>query len=266
MHTALLLTALLGLAPAPEVFTVRLETTRGAIVIECVRAWAPNGADRFYELVASGYFNDAAVFRVRPKVFAQFGINALAFELPFHGRRRPMKSSVIHNLISDDLCTMVEGVRHCLADILALRLWLLEQGCPTVSLWGYSLGGWLAGLLTAHPQPFEAAVLQNAVARMDIALATLPFAGPAREGMAQSPLDLDVWSLRRLTQTTRRTLIMEGVRDLFVPAETIEDLAQHWPRAELWRLNHSHISIVFGALSLLRAVRWLKKEVVEHGH
>ena len=75
MHTALLLTALLGLAPAPEVFTVRLETTRGAIVIECVRAWAPNGADRFYELVASGYFNDAAVFRVRPKVFAQFGIN-----------------------------------------------------------------------------------------------------------------------------------------------------------------------------------------------
>ncbi len=60
---------------APEQFQVRLDTTKGAIVIECVRAWAPNGADRFYELVTSGYFNDTAIFRVRPKVFAQFGIN-----------------------------------------------------------------------------------------------------------------------------------------------------------------------------------------------
>jgi len=197
---------------------------------------------------------------------AQSGINALAFELPFHGRRRPRAPGTIHNLISDDLVTMIEGMRQCLADILALRLWLLEQGCPTVSLWGYSLGGWLAGLLTAHPQAFEAAVLMNAVARMDIAMATLPFAEPARESMRVSPIDLDVLSLRRLEQTTRRTLIMEGVRDLFVPAETLDDLAAHWPRAELWRLKHSHISIVFGALTLLRAVRWLKKEVVTHDH
>lgn len=63
-------------APAPETFKVRLDTTKGAIVIECVRAWAPNGADRFYELVTSGFYNDAAVFRVRPRTFVQFGINA----------------------------------------------------------------------------------------------------------------------------------------------------------------------------------------------
>jgi pimeloyl-ACP methyl ester carboxylesterase len=197
---------------------------------------------------------------------AQFGINAIAFELPFHGRRRPHKPGAIHNLISDDIGTMILGVRQCLADILSVRLWLLEQGCPSVSLWGYSLGGWLAGLLTAHPQPFEAAVLMNPVARMDVAMATLPFAEPAREGLRKTPIDLDLLSLRRLTQTTRRTLIMEGMRDLFVPAETLDDLATHWPNAELWRLKHSHISIVFGALTLLRAVRWLKKEVVTHGH
>lgn len=196
---------------------------------------------------------------------ARFGINALAFELPFHGLRRPRAPGVIHNLISDDLVTMIEGVRQCLADILSLRLWLLEQGCPSVSLCGYSLGGWLAGLLTGHPQPFEVAVLQNAVARMDIALATLPFAKPARESMRESPIDLDRLSLRRIEQTTRRTLILEGKRDLFVPAQTLDDLAQHWPRAGLWRLPHSHISIVFGALTLLRAVRWLKSEVVKNG-
>lgn len=59
---------------APDTFTVRLETTKGAIVIECVRAWAPRGADRFYELVASGYYDDAALFRIRPKTWVQFGI------------------------------------------------------------------------------------------------------------------------------------------------------------------------------------------------
>ena len=54
---------------------MRLETTKGAIVIECVRAWAPLGADRFYELVTSGYYDDAAIFRIRPKTWVQFGIN-----------------------------------------------------------------------------------------------------------------------------------------------------------------------------------------------
>lgn len=60
---------------APESFRVQLDTTKGPIVIECHRSWAPLGADRFYELVTSGYFNDSPVFRIRPKVFAQFGIN-----------------------------------------------------------------------------------------------------------------------------------------------------------------------------------------------
>ena len=59
---------------APEKFVVRLETTKGAIVIECFRDWAPQGADRFYELVTSGYYDDAAIFRIRPKTWAQFGI------------------------------------------------------------------------------------------------------------------------------------------------------------------------------------------------
>ena len=62
-------------APAPDTYRVRLDTTKGTIVIECVRAWAPIGADRFYELVTSGYFDHSALFRVRPKTFVQFGIN-----------------------------------------------------------------------------------------------------------------------------------------------------------------------------------------------
>jgi peptidyl-prolyl cis-trans isomerase A (cyclophilin A) len=63
---------------APEVFHVKLETTEGEIVIACNRAWAPNGADRIYNLVKMGYFDDVAMFRVvkEPVPFvAQFGIH-----------------------------------------------------------------------------------------------------------------------------------------------------------------------------------------------
>jgi peptidyl-prolyl cis-trans isomerase A (cyclophilin A) len=63
-------------AQSPERFVVRLETTKGPIVIECFRSWAPHGADRFHELVTSGYYDDAAIFRIRPKTWAQFGIAA----------------------------------------------------------------------------------------------------------------------------------------------------------------------------------------------
>jgi pimeloyl-ACP methyl ester carboxylesterase len=192
---------------------------------------------------------------------ARHGVNALKFELPFHCLRRPMKRGEINNLISDDLVTMIEGVRHCLADVLSLRLWLLEHGCPSVSLWGYSLGGWLAGLLAAHPQPFKLAVLMNPVARMDIAMATLPFAEPTRQSMAISPVNLDVFNLHNQKPNFERVLIMEGMRDLFVPAETLDDLAATWPNTELWRMPHSHISICFGAITLLRAVRWTARHL-----
>jgi cyclophilin family peptidyl-prolyl cis-trans isomerase len=65
------------LQPAvPAEFTVRLDTTRGPIVIVVHRDWAPNGAGRFHELVTAGYYDDAAVFRIRKGTWAQFGIAA----------------------------------------------------------------------------------------------------------------------------------------------------------------------------------------------
>ena len=61
---------------APNEFKVRLDTTKGAIVLDVHRDWAPNGVDRFYELVTSGYYDNAAVFRIRKGTWAQFGIAA----------------------------------------------------------------------------------------------------------------------------------------------------------------------------------------------
>src|SRR3954471_20517196 len=60
---------------APATYKAKFDTSKGPFVIEVHRAWAPNGADRFYNLVANGYYDDVRFFRVIPGFMAQFGIN-----------------------------------------------------------------------------------------------------------------------------------------------------------------------------------------------
>jgi peptidyl-prolyl cis-trans isomerase A (cyclophilin A) len=60
---------------APPVYKVKLDTTKGDVVIEVHREWAPRGADRFYNLVKLGFFDDVAFFRAIPKFMVQFGIH-----------------------------------------------------------------------------------------------------------------------------------------------------------------------------------------------
>jgi peptidyl-prolyl cis-trans isomerase A (cyclophilin A) len=60
---------------APDVFKANLDTSKGLIVIEVHRDWAPNGADRFYNLVKNGFFDEARFYRVIPGFMAQFGMN-----------------------------------------------------------------------------------------------------------------------------------------------------------------------------------------------
>jgi homoserine O-acetyltransferase len=59
---------------APDVSEVRLETTKGEIIIQVTRAWAPRGADRFVELVRAKFFDDSRLFRIDKGRWAQFGI------------------------------------------------------------------------------------------------------------------------------------------------------------------------------------------------
>lgn len=59
---------------APAIERVRIETSKGAFVVEVNRDWAPRGADRFLELVRTKFFDDSRFFRVRAKYIAQFGI------------------------------------------------------------------------------------------------------------------------------------------------------------------------------------------------
>src|SRR5579871_1005014 len=60
---------------APATYKVKFDTSKGAFVVEVHRDWAPNGADRFYNLVKNGFFDDIRFFRVVPNFMVQFGIN-----------------------------------------------------------------------------------------------------------------------------------------------------------------------------------------------
>jgi peptidyl-prolyl cis-trans isomerase A (cyclophilin A) len=60
---------------SPASYNARFETTVGSFTVQVQREWAPIGADRFYNLVQSGYFNGARFFRVVPGFVVQFGLN-----------------------------------------------------------------------------------------------------------------------------------------------------------------------------------------------
>ena len=61
--------------PAPDTFEAHLATTRGTFVIEVIREWAPRGADRFYNLIRHGYYDDVRFHRVVPDFITQWGVS-----------------------------------------------------------------------------------------------------------------------------------------------------------------------------------------------
>jgi peptidyl-prolyl cis-trans isomerase A (cyclophilin A) len=63
-------------AKAPKEYEVKFATTQGDFVVKVTRAWAPNGADRFYNLARHHFFDGSSFFRVLPGFVVQFGLSA----------------------------------------------------------------------------------------------------------------------------------------------------------------------------------------------
>jgi len=207
-------------------------------------------------------WNDRIGYRHRfewlARRFNRRGINCVAFELPYHFSRKP-KQGPVRNIISEDLGRSMEAIHQALADVNAMVQWLVEQGCPRVSIMGYSLGAWLAGLVACHNSKISSAVLVSPVSRMDRAIDELAFCSLVRQALLKHPMDLSRLNLQNHKPRLTRgfVLLVEAEHDLFVGAESMEELWQAWGNPELWTMAHGHITILASSEMMKRATKWV---------
>jgi pimeloyl-ACP methyl ester carboxylesterase len=190
----------------------------------------------------------------------QAGFNVATVVAPYHFQRRP------RGLEQWDYLRTAQAFAQGVAEIRALTGWLLEQGCPSVALWGISLGGWQAGLAACRDARVASVIMAVPGVRMDYKFsraervvwrrvrAALRAQSTAREAMNTTPLNL---TLARPVILTERILLIEGVHDLFVEKEAIEELWRKWEQPEIWRLPHGHISWMFEPGVTGGVLRWL---------
>jgi pimeloyl-ACP methyl ester carboxylesterase len=191
----------------------------------------------------------------------RYGVNSAMFQLPFHGRRRPSGPGTINNFISHDLLNMVEATRQALLDARSLAKWLLEQGCPSVGVWGISLGAWLGGLLACHDPELDFAVLLTPVPNVELAIRELDFCVPIRTALQQKDVDVSRLNLASIQPVIppERILIVEAQHDIFAPVEVVEEVWKAWNRPAIWRVRHGHISILLSVPLMERTVRWISR-------
>ncbi|HEY3861247.1 MAG TPA: alpha/beta fold hydrolase [Verrucomicrobiae bacterium] len=198
-------------------------------------------------------------FPLAARQFNRHGINAATLELPYHFQRRPRQLGAWGNFLCPDLLRMVEAARQAVAESRAFAQWLRQEGCPAVGLVGVSLGGWLAGLAVSHDARFACAVLMEPAARLDALVESAVFCRGIRLALGGQPLpamNLNLTSVRPVI-SKENILIIESIYDLFVPAEITEELWRAWGQPEIWRLSHSHISILMAPGLYARIIRWM---------
>jgi len=191
------------------------------------------------------------------------GLNAASLMAPYHFQRRPRTTGTTGN---PDCLNLAEAASQAVAEIRSLTGWLLGEGCPAVALWGFSQGAWYAGMTVCRDPRLAAVVLTAPCARMNPWLEQLAIspriratAQKVRElcvGLNKTPLNL---TLSRPAIAPARILMIEGIYDLGIPKEDLEDLWQAWGQPNIWRLRHGHVTLCSGAVPGLenRVVRWL---------
>ena len=230
----------------------------------CERVWQ----ERPTVILLHGW-NDVIDHRWRfPAIARQInclGINVATLEAPYHFQRRPRRLGSWSNFLCPDILRTVKATAQAIAEIQAFTGWLRQQGCPSVGLWGVSLGAWLAGLAACHDARWSCLVLMAPVARLDYVIENVAFCRHIRGALRGQPAatgKLNLTSCRPAISTSQ-ILLIEAEYDLFVAKETVEQLWRAWDHPEILRLPEGHISVL-GAMGLSgRIIRWLAPRLCE---
>ncbi|MGV3772624.1 MAG: hypothetical protein ACO1QB_06960 [Verrucomicrobiales bacterium] len=221
---------------------------RSKPLVTLIHGW--NGEDQYTKLF--GWY---------AKKLRKLGLNVVAIELPFHYHRKPRDILKVRNFISDDLVTMLNLTRQSLGDIGATINYFKKEGCPSVGLWGFSLGAWLTGLFISSNTIADAAALSIPVPSLNEAIQNLAFCGPIRSALERESLDLSRLNLatHKPMISHNKILIEAGKFDLFSSPQSLEDLQHAWNRPETWLLNHGHISMLAAPSVISRTAHWFSE-------
>lgn len=199
-------------------------------------------------------------FHLLARRFHRGGLNAATLELPYHFQRRVRRAEGLDHL------QVAEAFAQAVAEIRALTGWLLGQGCPSVTLFGVSLGGWLAGLAATRDSRLNAIVMAVPGVRPNYRVTrgerilwppvrkALERQKAAREALVKTRMNL---TLSQPVIPRENILLIQGRYDLFVEPECTEELWQRWKQPEIWRLPHGHISGLFAPGLTQRVLDWL---------
>jgi pimeloyl-ACP methyl ester carboxylesterase len=196
-------------------------------------------------------------FPLLARRFNRAGFNVAALVAPYNLQRRPRRH------IEENCLEFAREMAQNLAEIRALTGWLLDEGCPSVGLLGFSFGGWLAGLTACSDTRFSCAVLTVPRVRMRCSQPivwrrlreALLALRPAQEAMDRTRLNL---ILSTPVIPKEDILLIEGIHELFGEKRWMEELWQKWEQPEIWRLPHGHVSALFMPGLTGRVLRWLK--------
>ncbi|HEX3624749.1 MAG TPA: alpha/beta hydrolase family protein [Verrucomicrobiae bacterium] len=193
------------------------------------------------------------------------GFNAATLVAPYHFQRHARQ------LTDRSYLRLAHSFSQAVAEIRALTGWFLAQGCPAVTLWGISLGGWYAGLSACRDTRIASVVMAVPGVRPDYIFTraehiiwpgikqALQAQAPARLALSTTPLNLTTW---KPVIPKENILIVEGKYDYFVEADAIEELWQKWSQPEIWRLPHGHVSWMLTPGINGRILDWLASRSV----
>jgi len=204
-------------------------------------------------------------FPLLARRLCRLGVNTAMLELPYHCRRRPRAENAVRDFISNDLECVREAIQQSIADIRALVRWLRNETCPSVGLWGISLGGWLCGLAACTDDAADFAALVAPVGKISRAIEELAFCEPIRQALQSRKISLARLNLvaHRPRISPDKLLIVESKHDQFAPVETVEELWRAWGQGDIMRVNHGHISVLLSLPIMERVMQWISRAASE---
>lgn len=217
-------------------------------------------------------WNDEFGYLLRQPVLARrmaaMGLHVVMLELPYHLRRRPPAPPGPRDFISGDLGAMMTATHQALAEHRALFRFLREQGCHRIAVWGYSLGGWLAGLLCCQDAGVDTVVLGTPLSDLRATMEHLPFCRPVIRSLSREPvaaLDRLNLSAHRPQVPTDRLRLLVGEHDQFIPRATLDTLWETWGRPDRRIEAHGHMTILGSRRVLRETTEWLWSRLVRSG-